>query len=116
LLKRFPDFAGVATGCGVGAVPGFTFRDGRGRGDFTAFAGTAIGERVLELLGGEPAGAAILVAGLVPRVAAIPIFGVRLGLNFSAWRVAVAGAAMGGVRAVTLLSRATAIFSTVRVN
>ena len=100
----------------MGAVPGVTFRDGRGRGDLTAFAGTAMGLRMVELLGGVPAGVAILVAGLVPRVAAIPIFGARLGLNFSAWRVAVAGAAMGGVRAETLLSRATANFSTVRVN
>jgi len=90
--------------------------DGRGRGDLTALAGTAMGLRIVELLGGEPAGAAILVAGLVPSVAAIPIFGARLGLNFSACRVAVAGALIGGMRVATLLSRATAIFSTVRVN
>ena len=75
-----------------------------------------MGLRIVELLGGEPAGAAILVAGLVPRVAAIPIFGARLGLNFSACRVAVAGALIGGMRVATLLSKATAIFSTVRVN
>jgi hypothetical protein len=116
LLKRFPDFTGAAPGCGVGAVPGVTFREGRGRGDLTALAGTAIGLRVVELLGGDPAGAGTLEEGLVPRVAAIPIFGASLGLNFSACRVAVAGAAIGGVRVATLLSKATAIFSTVRVN
>ena len=105
MLKRFPDFTGAAPGCGVGAVPGVTFREGRGRGDLTAFAGTAMGLRIVELLGGDPAGAAILVEGLVPRVAAIPIFGARLGLNFSACRVAVAGAAMARVEMAMVVGK-----------
>ena len=41
LLKRWPGLAGV----GVGR------REGSGRGDFKALAGTAMGARVVELLG-----------------------------------------------------------------
>ena len=41
LLKRLPGLAGVGVG----------LREGSGRGDFRALAGTAIGLRVVELVG-----------------------------------------------------------------
>jgi len=88
LLKRFPGLAGVASGWDVGIVVGFTLRVGSGRGDFTALAGTANGLRVLELLRWPGVEGCL---GIFPRVAAMPIFGATVGLNFSAWRVAVAG-------------------------
>jgi len=110
LLKRFPGLAGVAPGWAVGRAVGFTLRAGSGRGDFTALAGTAKGLRVLELLGCPGAEGCL---GVFPRVAAIPIFGATVGLNFSACRVAVAGTGIGGALAAMLLSKARAIFSTV---
>ena len=45
LLKRLPGLAGA--GAGAGVAP----REGRGRGDLTALAGTAMGERVVALVG-----------------------------------------------------------------
>ena len=50
LLKRLPGLAGV------GVVVGVAPREGSGRGDFRALAGTAIGVRVVELLGRAKAG------------------------------------------------------------
>ena len=93
---------------GVGA--GFTLRVGSGRGDFTALAGTAKGLRVLELLGWPGVEGCL---GVFPRVAAIPILGAAVRLNFSACRVAVAGIGICGVRTAILFSSAIAIFSTV---
>ena len=113
LLKRFPGLAGFAPDWGVGGVVGFTFRAGSGRGDFTAFAGTANGLRVLELLGWPGVEGCL---GVFPRVAAIPILGATAGLNFSACRVAVAGIGNCGARAAILFSKAKAIFSTVLFN
>jgi hypothetical protein len=110
LLKRFPGLAGVAPGWGVGRGVGFTLREGSGRGDFTALAGTAKGLRVLELLGWPGVEGCL---GVFPRVAAIPIFGAKVGLNFSACRVAVAGTGICGARTAILFSSAIAIFSTV---
>ena len=110
LLKRFPGLAGVAPGCGMGRGVGFTLRVGSGRGDFTALAGTAKGLRVLELLGWPGVEGCL---GVFPRVAAIPIFGATVGLNFSACRVAVAGTGICGARTAILFSSAIAIFSTV---
>jgi hypothetical protein len=110
LLKRFPGLAGVAPGCGVGRGVGFTLREGSGRGDFTALAGTAKGLRVLELLGWPGVEGCL---GVFPRVAAIPILGAAAGLNFSACKVAVAGIAICGARVARLFSSARAIFSTV---
>ena len=46
LLKRLPGLAGVGVG----------LREGSGRGDFRALAGTAIGLRVVELVGRTKAG------------------------------------------------------------
>jgi len=103
LLKRFPGLAGVASGWGVGGWAGFTLREGSGRRDFTALAGTAKGLRVLELLGWPGVEGCL---GVFPRVAAIPIFGAKVGLNFSAWRVAVEGIGICGVRAAILFSSA----------
>ena len=102
--------AGVAPGWGVGRGVGFTLREGSGRGDFTALAGTAKGLRVLELLGWPGVEGCL---GVFPRVAAMPIFGAMVGLNFSAWRVAVAGTGICGARTAILFSSAIAIFSTV---
>jgi hypothetical protein len=48
LLKRLPGLAGA----GAGAAP----REGRGRGDLTALAGTAMGVRVVALVGRAKAG------------------------------------------------------------
>ena len=48
LLKRLPGLAGA----GAGAAPS----EGRGSGDLTALAGTAIGERVVALVGRAKAG------------------------------------------------------------
>jgi hypothetical protein len=110
LLKRFPGLAGVAPGWGVGVGVGFTLRVGSGRGDFTALAGTAKGLSVLELLGCPGVEGCL---GVFPRVAAIPILGAAVGLNFSACRVAVAGIGICGARAAILFSSAIAIFSTV---
>ena len=95
--------AGVAPVWGVGSGAGFTLREGSGRGDFTALAGTAKGLRVLELLGWPGVEGCL---GVFPRVAAIPIFGAKVGLNFSAWRVAVEGIGICGVRAAILFSSA----------
>ncbi len=50
LLKRLPGLAGA--GAGAGAAPS----EGRGNGDLTALAGTAMGERVVELVGRAKAG------------------------------------------------------------
>ena len=50
LLKRLPGLAGA--GAGAGAAP----REGRGRGDLTALAGTAMGVRVVALVGRAKAG------------------------------------------------------------
>ena len=102
--------AGDAPGWGVGRGVGFTLREGSGRGDFTALAGTAKGLRVLELLGWPGVEGCL---GVFPRVAAIPILGAVAGLNFSACRVAVAGIGICGVRTAMLFSSAIAIFSTV---
>ena len=93
----------VAPGWGVGSGVGFTLREGRGRGDFTALAGTAKGLRVLELLGWPGVEGCL---GVFPRVAAMPIFGAKVGLNFSAWRVAVEGIGICGVREAILFSSA----------
>ncbi len=94
-------------------APGFAVSDGKGRGDFTALAGTAKGARAVAVPAGPPG----VEAGraTVPRVAATPILGVKFGLNFSAWSVAVAGAAIGGVRVANPLSIEAESFSTVRV-
>ena len=94
-------------------APGFAVSDGKGRGDFTALAGTAKGARAVAVPAGPPGAEGGLAT--VPRVAAIPIFGTKFGLNFSAWRVAVAGAAIGGVRVANPLSIEAESFSTVRV-
>ena len=48
LLKRLPGLAGA----GAGAAP----REGSGSGDLTALAGTAMGERVVALVGRAKAG------------------------------------------------------------
>ena len=88
----------------------FTFKAGSGRGDFTALAGTAKGLKVLELLGWPGVEGCL---GVLPSVAAIPILGATVGLNFSACRVAVEGIVICGARAAILFSRAKAIFSTV---
>ena len=103
LLKRFPGLAGVEPGWAVGRGVDFTLRVGSGRGDFIALAGTAKGLRVLELLGWPGVEGCL---GVFPRVAAIPIFGAKVGLNFSAWRVAVEGMGICGVRAAILFSSA----------
>ena len=95
--------AGVAPDWAVGSGVGFTLREGSGRGDFIALAGTAKGLSVLELLGWPGVEGCL---GVFPRVAAIPIFGAKVGLNFSAWRVAVAGVAICGVRTAILFSSA----------
>jgi hypothetical protein len=87
----------------VGSGAGFTLREGSGSGDFTALAGTAKGLRVLELLGWPGVEGCL---GVFPRVAAIPIFGAKVGLNFSAWRVAVEGIGICGVREAILFSSA----------
>ena len=94
-------------------APGFAVSDGKGRGYLTALAGTAKGERAVDV----PAGPPRVEGGraTVPRVAATPIFGATFGLNFSAWSVAVAGAAIGGVRVANPLSIEAESFSTVRV-
>ena len=110
LLKRFPGLPGFAPGWGVGRGAGFTLRDGSGRGDFTALAGTDKGLRALELLGWPGVEGC---RGVFPRVAAIPILGAAAGLNFSACKVAVAGIAICGARVAILFSSAIAIFSTV---
>ena len=47
LLKRLPGLAGAGAGTGTGAAP----REGRDRGDLTALAGTAMGVRMVLLLG-----------------------------------------------------------------
>ena len=95
-------------------APGFAVSDGKGRGDFTALAGTAKGESAIDVPAGTPG-----VEGgraTIPRVAAIPIFGTKFGLNFSAWRVAVAGAAIGGVRVAKPFSIEAESLSTIAVN
>ncbi len=50
LLKRLPGLAGA--GAGTGAAP----REGRDKGDLTALAGTAMGVRMVLLLGRAKAG------------------------------------------------------------
>ena len=102
--------AGVAPGWGVGRGVGFALRAGSGIDDFTALAGTAKGLRVLELLGWPGVEGCL---GVFPRVAAMPIFGAKVGLNFSACKVAVAGKGICGARTAILFSSAIANFSTV---
>ena len=94
-------------------APGFAVSDGKGRGDLTALAGTAKGARAVAVPAGPPG--VETGRATVPRVAAIPILGAKFGLNFSAWSVAVAGAAIGGVRVANPLSIETESFSTVKV-
>ena len=55
LLKRLPGLAGVGVG----------LSEGSGRGDFRALAGTAIGARVVEMVGRAKAGRG-MAAGLDP--------------------------------------------------
>ena len=95
-------------------APGFAVSDGKGRGDFTALAGTAKGARAVAVPAGPPGAEG--GRATVPRVAAIPIFGAKFGLNFSAWRVAVAGAAIGGVRVAKPFSIEAESLSTIAVN
>ena len=103
----------VGLGSPAGAGPGALPREGSGRADFWALAGTARGDRVVPVPGrgaaigpagfgavmGTPAGRGV-GRGMTPGEgtgfwAAMPGLGAGLRLIFSAWSAAVAGAGAG---------------------